>query len=972
MANGILERLRGDLTAYRPVPFWSWNDRLEPEQLRRQIAQMKEVGIGGFFMHARGGLETEYMGDEWFDCVAACVDEAKKRHMRAWAYDENGWPSGFAGMKLLQNPANHAHYLECEQKDAFDPQAMACYRVEDGKLTRVTDDDGAACLCVYDRTNGDVVDILNWQIVRAFIAETHEKYYKRLGKDFGSALLGFFTDEPQYFRNSTGYSPVLAARFKSKYNEDITDLLGALFVDCEQAPRFRYRYWLMMNELYTEAFAGQIFRWCEEHNCMLTGHTIDETSLFGQMMCCAGVMPFYEYEHIPGIDWLGRKTSSEVTPRQVSSVAMQLGKKQVITETYAGCSWDATPKELKRIAQWQYVNGVNLMCHHLYPYSMRGQRKRDYPGFFGAQMTWTKDFKHFNDYFTRLGYMLAESREIADTLVIHPVHSAYLVFDRHDRSTLKKLSDDFVALVEKLGAAGIAHHYADETLLKKYGRVKGKKIQLGQCAYSQVVVPDMECMDESTLNLLAEFASAGGRLFFAGAEKPCLVDGEPRDIQLESSIGFDDLANPGFSIFPKDTAIRFTLRRAEFGDFVYAVNLSDEESQKAVFRIHAKGARKFDPEKPGFAPIYFEKTENGIDVPLELEPDEAVIFFLSAVAESAEKEQPKPARLLPAPEAFIERMDANTLTVDRACLSYDGENYTEPLPVMAISDRLLREKTNRTVYIKYLFTVLARPNEIRLEAEPQKGSLLTVNGTPLSGGMPGEIDASFVSYDIAPYIRTGENEAVMRLDYYQPEHVYKVFSSAYVERDGICESMVNCLSYESDIENIYLRGDFCVSARPFLAGPRNALSTDGGFAITLPRRFVSLGSLHEDGFPFFGGSMRVHFTVNAAGTEKYLRLQGRFATAKVQINGGDETLLMFSDRLNVEGRLRKGENEICVTLTSGLRNTMGYFHIAGDPEPVFTHPGQEALYGTWQDGKSEGYDPRYQFVFFGVSGIELS
>jgi hypothetical protein len=118
--------------------------------------------------------------------------------------------------------------------------------------------------------------------------------------------------------------------------------------------------------------------------------------------------------------------------------------------------------------------------------------------------------------------------------------------------------------------------------------------------------------------------------------------------------------------------------------------------------------------------------------------------------------------------------------------------------------------------------------------------------------------------------------------------------------------------------------------------------------------------------------MRVHFTVNAAGTEKYLRLQGRFATVKVQINGGDEALLMFSDRLDVEGRLRKGENEICVPLTSGLRNTMGYFHIAGDPEPVFTHPGQEALYGTWQDGKSEGYDPCYQFVFFGVSGIELS
>lgn len=46
-------------------------------------------------MHARGGLETEYMGDEWFENVGASVCEAKKLGMHPWAYDENGWPSGF-------------------------------------------------------------------------------------------------------------------------------------------------------------------------------------------------------------------------------------------------------------------------------------------------------------------------------------------------------------------------------------------------------------------------------------------------------------------------------------------------------------------------------------------------------------------------------------------------------------------------------------------------------------------------------------------------------------------------------------------------------------------------------------------------------------------------------------------------------------------------------------------------------------
>ena len=105
--------LNQDLTRYESIPFWSWNDELEPDELRRQIRAMKKAGIGGFFMHARGGLTTEYLGEKWFEATEACIDEAKKQGMDAWCYDENGWPSGFAGMKLLEDEANWVHYVVC-------------------------------------------------------------------------------------------------------------------------------------------------------------------------------------------------------------------------------------------------------------------------------------------------------------------------------------------------------------------------------------------------------------------------------------------------------------------------------------------------------------------------------------------------------------------------------------------------------------------------------------------------------------------------------------------------------------------------------------------------------------------------------------------------------------------------------------------------------------------------------------------
>ena len=62
---------------YRPIPFWSWNEKLDPEETREQIRMMEAAGIGGFFMHARGGLQTPYMEEEWFENVTASVEEAE-------------------------------------------------------------------------------------------------------------------------------------------------------------------------------------------------------------------------------------------------------------------------------------------------------------------------------------------------------------------------------------------------------------------------------------------------------------------------------------------------------------------------------------------------------------------------------------------------------------------------------------------------------------------------------------------------------------------------------------------------------------------------------------------------------------------------------------------------------------------------------------------------------------------------------
>ena len=178
--KSIKKLKKADVKDFRSIPFWSWNDELKKEKAIDQINWMKEQGFGGFFMHARGGLTTEYLGDEWFECIEACIDQGKKNGMQPWAYDENGWPSGFAGGKLLEDPENQDEYLTFET-GSFDEKALVCYDASGEELVRVTSgEEGKEYLKVYEHKSGATADILNPEVVNKFIDMTHKEYQKRL------------------------------------------------------------------------------------------------------------------------------------------------------------------------------------------------------------------------------------------------------------------------------------------------------------------------------------------------------------------------------------------------------------------------------------------------------------------------------------------------------------------------------------------------------------------------------------------------------------------------------------------------------------------------------------------------------------------------------------------------------------------------------------------------------------------------
>ena len=80
----LIKLFENPTNEYRGKPFWSWNGELDKEELLRQLSVIKEMGLGGFFIHSRAGLMTEYLGEEWFDLVNAVTDEGEKLGLESW------------------------------------------------------------------------------------------------------------------------------------------------------------------------------------------------------------------------------------------------------------------------------------------------------------------------------------------------------------------------------------------------------------------------------------------------------------------------------------------------------------------------------------------------------------------------------------------------------------------------------------------------------------------------------------------------------------------------------------------------------------------------------------------------------------------------------------------------------------------------------------------------------------------------
>lgn len=1004
-----------DGVEFRGAPFWSWNDDLQPEELRRQVRLHREAGLGGYFMHARIGLITPYLSERWMECVEATVDEGKKVGIASWLYDEDRWPSGSVGRVITDmGPQWRQKSLELVETSPkkFKPEenAVATFvarrrgkPARPGKLVGLQrlpdhnlppDTRGKKVFHFYMKTHG-YADTLSPRVVDKFIELTHEAYKKRVGADFGQAVPGIFTDEPNY--RHVPWTEELPGYFAERNGYDLLEHLPSIFFEVGNWKKIRYDFWSTVTMRYVETFSKRMGEWCERNRLAFTGHQLAEDTLLSQIRHIGAAMPHYEYMQAPGIDHLCRRLGSTMLVKQVSSAAHQMGGRRVLSETFGCSGWNVSFWELKWIAEWQYVLGVDLMCQHVELYSSKGCRKRDYPPSLYYQQPWWPHYKLFNDYFARLGAALTAGRHRCDILVIHPIGSAWAVHDPSDDAPVKALDDHFESLSLCLLRIHRDYDYGDETIIERHGRVEKDTFFVGSGRYKVVIIPPSVSLRPQVVDMLRKFARGGGKLLCVsplptlenGARsrrlpgllqrKATVVDNDPRQIRQ----ALLDMLAPDVIVLTQDSeelngrfeqdasSLYYQLREEGERKVLFLANTDLHKAVEAVVRVRAGGrVEEWDCFTGRISAVPSKSRDPYSQVRVSLAPGGSKLLVFDSSKPALHETPPKTvgARELTITGPWkLQTSEPNALTLDYCRFRLDDGPWSEEVPVIWLYRKLRegrpevgqvfgrwaykppeeRKEPEKPQTLDLRFTFLSgleapAQGQIYLVVEEPERWRLRVNGSEVSPSKDWWCDISFKRIEITGRLLPGENVVEMSAP----------------------------LTSDLEPESCYVIGPFAVARKEkrWSGGPPN-------FALVKPVDEIEAGDLTASGFPFYRGNavLRRNLSIQKReGESCFLELDGPDAVlVRVAVNAKSAGWLCWPPwRVEVTDLLKSGENEIEIEVFGSCRNLLGPHHHR-DGELFAVGPGSFVGGQSWLEdprGQDEIWRHDYCFVPFGLKG----
>lgn len=438
--------------AYRPKPFYFISNphpdqraddaSLSREAIRESLSDLKSAGYGGCVVFNKSGFsQEEWLGPKWFQTVRYFAEESLPLGLDIWVNDGYDFPPGDAGGRI-QELAPHL------KQQRLAPGA-------DGKVE---------------------VKEVSWgfpafeepESSRLFIEIVYEGHKRELGDLFGRGIVGFFSDADNrrmphgvlagtYFPWSGNF----AAEFKKDFGYDITPHLPDVLrkKSCQAA----VDYWLHAGRLYQRWFANN-HEWCRKNNLKYTFHsgdsgpfTTDETvrsSIFAE----GDSFGMHSHSDFPGTDhelrtlnggtpfkpgtlWFNERARwgepmecrspafnnlhGDVRAKLASSIAFLDGRAGAMCELFAASNWSVETDDLRRIAVWQIMQGINFLIPHAVHHRVFGFAKYFAPPEFLRCGVLRTSLRQLNDHLSELCAIASQGELLAPVALLDATEAVW-------------------------------------------------------------------------------------------------------------------------------------------------------------------------------------------------------------------------------------------------------------------------------------------------------------------------------------------------------------------------------------------------------------------------------------------------------------------------------------------------------------------------------------------------------------------
>ncbi|MFC2089512.1 glycosyl hydrolase [Bacteroidota bacterium] len=909
---------------------------------------------------------TEYASEEWYDLVAYAFKKAKKLDLDIWLYDENSFPSGFAGgLVPAQMPEsyNDGHALRFEHQDVLrlDPEKeyLMVYLYADSAIDisdRIEAFSGKrGDFYLYEKVYFPVrewyagfsyVDLLKPGVTEKFIEVTMPGYEERLGDNFGRGVPGIFTDEPNIAPQGEGilirWTLDLFARFYERWNYRLEPHLRDLVQNTSLSGKVRHNYYQLLLELFIDRWSRPWFEYSEAHNLKWTGHYWEH----GWPSPHHGPdhMAMYAWHQVPGIDMLFNTQTERPDQfgniravRELNSVGNQLGRIRKLSETYGGSGWELSFEDMKRHGDWEYVLGVNLMNQHLSYQSLKGDRKHDFPQSFSYHVPFWEEYNVLNSYFGRLSLALSSGEQHNKTLVLEPTTTAWMHYSPDQANTdLETIYQSFNELLQLLESEHIEYDLGSENIIRDHGSVEPETFVVGKRNYNYLVIPqDLSNINSETASLIETYLEQGG-IILALCQPPSYIDGmmDPSTIEWKNNYpdqwyeigGCNDprliqyLKTNEFIVTEREGGEMYHMRRQmEDGQLLFIVNYHASEKGNIRLNMMGEDIVEIDLFSGAVMNYPFVMTNSILSFDTELEPGESRLYFISETSirkkERGLQKWRNSVQEIQLYDIEVEGFNENVLTLDYCSLILGGDTLKE--------DYFYDQQTR--IFNEHGFEknpwVSASQYKTRIADRDTFGP-----GSGFTARYRFFIDTAFASGFMKLVVERPELYQV-RLNgtIIQPEDEewwmdkdFGVFDiSEYIHNgENIAEIEASPFSVHCELEPLYLFGNFNVKA------------AERGWTVEAESQ-RKIGSWKAQGMPFYSGAMdyRTSFDLNSKTPVKLIMNEWEGTVASVLVNGMDAGHIFTKPyELRIDKYVHPGRNTIRVRIYGSLKNVLGPHH----------------------------------------------